>query len=438
MLGTVAAQTASGGDTAWTGTLNDILVESDAGSISCDLKNNDVSHAAYIDSPAGMPTIPAEATDIEFYAQCRLATPSGTVTAHMRILTGSTIDSANQVLLPTSNNDAFETLTVDPGDTWGITPVIADINAGFGAAVVITNSSGSNNKVSSLAWIKVGIRWCTGSEPPPPSEGEGQVLLTDSGTWTVPAGVTSICVVCVGGGGAGGATDFAVYGGGGGGGLAYVNDAAVTPGQQIAYRAGAGGVASGTTGGSGQSSYLTGICEAGGGAGGKSSGTASGGAPITGVGGNGGVGGAVSSSRCTGGGGAGGYTGNGGVGGDDNGGVTPTNGAGGGGGGGCGGRNSNATGGGGGGGVGVLGEGASGTATETRGKPGTGGSGGSSGEDVAGQNGTAGAGGNYGGGGGGDNNYEGDGTDAQGHGAPGAVRIIWGAGRSFPNNAGDV
>ena len=37
-------------------------------------------------------------------------------------------------------------------------------------------------------------------EGPPP---EGQVVFSTPGTsnWTVPSGVTSICVVCVGGGG---------------------------------------------------------------------------------------------------------------------------------------------------------------------------------------------------------------------------------------------
>ena len=50
--------------------------------------------------------------------------------------------------------------------------------------------------------------------------------------WMVPAGVTSVCVVCVGNGGAGIQFGGIVYGGGGGG-LAYKNNITVTPGDSI-------------------------------------------------------------------------------------------------------------------------------------------------------------------------------------------------------------
>ena len=56
----------------------------------------------------------------------------------------------------------------------------------------------------------------------------------------------------------------------------------------------------------------------------------------------------------------------------------------------------------------------------------TGGSGGQNALGTGAQNSTSATGGNYGGGGG---------AIAGGGGASGAVRIIWGAGRSFPNNA---
>ena len=47
----------------------------------------------------------------------------------------------------------------------------------------------------------------------------GQQAFTTPGTysWTAPAGVTSVSVVCVGGGGAGGTNGIVFYGGGGGG-----------------------------------------------------------------------------------------------------------------------------------------------------------------------------------------------------------------------------
>lgn len=66
-----------------------------------------------------------------------------------------------------------------------------------------------------------------------------------TGTWTVPAGVTSVSVVCIGGGGGG------VYfgtngtsgggGGGGGGGTTYRNAIAVTAGEVLSYAVGGGG-----------------------------------------------------------------------------------------------------------------------------------------------------------------------------------------------------
>jgi hypothetical protein len=64
-------------------------------------------------------------------------------------------------------------------------------------------------------------------------------------TWTVPVGVTSISMVCVGGGGAGGPSrlisttgHLIMCGGGGGGALAYRNNYAVTPGQVLTINPG--------------------------------------------------------------------------------------------------------------------------------------------------------------------------------------------------------
>lgn len=60
----------------------------------------------------------------------------------------------------------------------------------------------------------------------------GQQLYTANGTFVVPAGVTSICVVAIGGGGPR-SYDGTDYSGGGGGGLAYANAIAVTPGESL-------------------------------------------------------------------------------------------------------------------------------------------------------------------------------------------------------------
>ena len=92
----------------------------------------------------------------------------------------------------------------------------------------------------------------------------GQVAFTTAGTtsWTVPAGVTSICAVLVGGGGGGAGhstTNVAGSGGGAGGGLRWINNLAVTPGETLTIVVGAGGTAGTTTsnnGGSGGQSRI--------------------------------------------------------------------------------------------------------------------------------------------------------------------------------------
>ena len=159
----------------------------------------------------------------------------------------------------------------------------------------------------------------------------GEVSYTVPGTyyWTCPEGVTSVSAVAIGGGGGG--TSW--YGGsqsgtgGGGGGLGYRNNIAVTPGNTYTVVVGAGGAEGyGATGGSGGLSYFIDLTTAGyGGAGGKAqygSGDVTGGAGGTYAGTGGGAGGTgivmdvtYKTGQCGGGSGAGGYGGTGGYGG---------------------------------------------------------------------------------------------------------------------------
>jgi len=267
----------------------------------------------------------------------------------------------------------------------------------------------------------------------------GQQAYTTAGTYTftVPAGVTSISVLCISGGGGG------AFLSGKGGNLAYSNNISVTAGQTYTVIVGNAGTA-------GFPSIFTQ-----GGTGGSSTFQISGGGTILVRSGDPGTsnigdvsysGGSGDSSGNTrqGAGGAAGYAGNGGAGGFDtyvyaegnNGG----NGTGGGGGGGSGGGavvdgdTFYSYAGGNGGGVGILGQGANGT-------------GGIASPANIGSNGTAGSGGSdrvYGGGGA-CGSYIADipsdtitAEDLGTAGGVGAVRIIWGSGRSYPNNAGNV
>ena len=250
-------------------------------------------------------------------------------------------------------------------------------------------------------------------------------------TWTCPADVTSISVVCVGGGGGGlyFATNRASYSysmnGGAGGGLGWKNTITVVPGQTYTVVVGAAGSAGVYSTGStiGGTSYFinTGTVSATGGSPGRYNTADIAGGTYTGDGG--GVGGNSGSNSSTGygptgGGGAGGYSGNGGRGGSRN--LTAVAGAGGAGGGG--GWSPSFFESFGGGGVGLYGETSNGTAGAANVQAG-GGSGG--GVSSSAQHGGA-----YGGGGGGNSSsFSGTG----GNGGTGAVRIVWGDTREFPS-----
>lgn len=277
----------------------------------------------------------------------------------------------------------------------------------------------------------------------------GQREFTSVGTqnWTVPADVTSISIVAIGGGGGGGGggsgSYYKVGAGGGGGGLGYANNVAVTPGQTLSITVGGGGTGggantNGTNGGVSEvkndlGQTLIRVTGGGGGAGANGSSAASGGAGgnrVTATGGGaGGAGGTAGSqsSYAGGGGGGGGYSGSGGAGG-----ASSSNGAAGGGGGGGGGKGAQLGQykGGGGGGVGTYGQGTGGAQQMTYSGGGNGGSGGS--------NGTGEHAGAYGGGGGG-GGYVAYSAAVGGNGGQGAVRIIWGSNRTFPNtNTGNL
>ena len=263
-------------------------------------------------------------------------------------------------------------------------------------------------------------------------------------TWTVPAGVTSVSVLCIGGGGGCVLYPSGTVGasGGGGGALAYKNNISVTPGQTITYNVGDGGkgatnqsnsvpddVISGNYAEAGTPSWFSGtnvndaVVMAYQGAGAQNYTGGTGGEFSNSTGDGGGSGGTGGSNGGTHsywafGGGAAGYSGDGG-----NGGLWPaggnnyggSGGSGGGAGGGSGWANQCGT--------GAFGEGASGVA-------GQGGSGGF--PQSAGQAGYYPNGGKYGGGG--SSHGSGSGSSAM-RGAQGVVRIVWstdGTTREFP------
>ena len=263
----------------------------------------------------------------------------------------------------------------------------------------------------------------------------GEHIYTTPGThtWTCPADITSVSVVCVGGGGGGlyytstTATHSYHMNGGAGGGLGWKNTIPVVPGQTytvVVGAAGSEGVYSNSSTVGGTSYFInTSTVSATGGQPGRYNTTDILGGTYTGDGGgDGGNSGQAGSTGngSTGGGGAGGYTGNGGRGGSR--GQTAFVGAGGAGGGG--GWSTSLYKGFGGGGVGLYGSTTNGTAGAANTQAG-GGSGGGAGSSTQ-------HGGYYGGGGGGSSSSYSN-THTGGNGGTGAVRIVWGDTREFPS-----
>ena len=314
----------------------------------------------------------------------------------------------------------------------------------------------------------------------------GSQTFTTTQSWIVPSGVTSVSAVVIGGGGGGAGhllagsnniTNTGSGGGGGGGGLAWAESIPVTPGEELTVSvgvAGAAGTANGSSGGSGGDSLIrrgnTVLISAQGGSGGQQTWAtfqdptqSTGGATNNGgtggsitlfdssvtaagqtQGNTGGTGGNTDGQRGGGGGGTAGYTG---AGGNGAGRTTQEPGSGSGGGGGGAHESANfyytvsgtgiydPTTGGGGGGTGILGAGSSGSAgtqgsaaAYTSDKNGQGGSGGADGTGTGGQYG-AGGGGSSGG------NNTAIPSDIGAAGNRGVVRLVWGSGYSYPNNA---
>ena len=278
----------------------------------------------------------------------------------------------------------------------------------------------------------------------------GEQIYTTPGTysWICPDVVTNVSVVCVGGGGSG--WSYSQYSkGAGGGGLGWKNNISVTAGQSYTVVVGEGGPSPSATSetncgnGPGGDSYFinTNTVKGGGGGAGKfeeAIGIGGAGGNFVGDGGGNGGNGGANNTCCGGGGGAGGYSGNGGDayynltsdsttlghGSDGEGGA-----------GGAGGAGYSDDTAGSGGGVGLFGEGTRGTGGNGTSSDGFGGNGGSGGTDANDSTPYSSANKNrpglYGGGTGASDNSFIEVSD----GGSGAVRIIWGYNRTFPNNA---
>jgi hypothetical protein len=360
---------------------------------------NDLSGAAGITGPAGYT---GSASTVAGYTGSAGSAGSAGTTGY----TGSSGRS-------TATTGSTAPVSPSIGDFWYYTPTDTILNyANVGVTNAWVDISGPVTNFGTSAATLAAI----GASLPQ----TGQVEYTTAGTysWIAPAGITSVCVVCVGGGGAGfSSSTNSQQATGGGGGLGWKNNISVTPGQSYTVVVGSGGsqayLGGPTT--NAQDSYFIAV---------NNNAYATGKGGVSATSGNGGTGGVYygdgggnggngsnnisGSNNSVGGGGAGGYSGNGANGRNSGGGpgfAAPA----GSGAGGSGGTNGN-----GGGGVGILGRGADGNEY----------AGGGSGGGGGGFYGSSGA---YGGGG--SNHY----NQFFAGPAGGAVRIIWGPGRAFPS-----
>ncbi len=338
------------------------------------------------------------------------------------------------------------TATVTQADNvFTISPSTTEANAGI-FTLTFSASDGVNQSVASSDFSLAFA---------PPAAG---VLFTTYGqhTWTVPDGVTSVSVVCIGGGGGGGGilawtgNDPRGPGGGAGGGLGYKNNISVTPGSSVTVVVGEGGNGNGGSGNTvaygiaGGDSYFSSdtTVKGGGGLGGQGSNTnaytyytpnnRAGGTYVGdggGNGGNGGKGGGFYDPDAAGGGGAGGYSAAGGIGDNVDGGTYGS----GSGGSASGGQSHGSSQAHGGGGVNPYG---SGTAGSSQAQGGSGGGNGNNTPPTSNNAHDVTGGGAYGGGGGGRTGSNGNYTAHKG--ANGVVRVIWGDGRSFPSTNVDL
>ena len=140
-------------------------------------------------------------------------------------------------------------VTYTSSNTAAATIVNGNIHIVGGGSSIITASQGGNSSYNAAISVTQNLA----------VPAVNQATITTSGTWTCPAGVTSIQVEAWGGGGSGGSSSTGGVGGGGAGGSYVINqNVTVVPGTSYTVTIGTGGVANnngsanGTAGGNSQ------------------------------------------------------------------------------------------------------------------------------------------------------------------------------------------
>lgn len=116
----------------------------------------------------------------------------------------------------------FPAETTYPGGSINLKDGAGTIQLGTGATLTLPNTTGT-------------VALTSDAFP------HDMIRLSGSGTWTIPSGVTSFKVTCIGGGGSGSAQYFYGGGGGGGGGAVIALFKSLAPGTSFTYAVGTGG-----------------------------------------------------------------------------------------------------------------------------------------------------------------------------------------------------
>lgn len=197
-------------------------------------------------------------------------------------------DDAGVVLVDAAT--ASRTITLPPANAAGGRPLrftFIRVDAAAANAVTIGRAGGDTIEGLTAITVPLGGRlvlsgdgassWLRAGGAAP--LGRMQAFVS-SGSFSVPAGVRRVRVVCTGGGGGGAGCGVGNSGGGGGAGGTAIGWFDVTPGVAITVTIGAGGsagVSGGGSGGVGGTSSFGALCSATGGAGGTVDGTGQGG-----------------------------------------------------------------------------------------------------------------------------------------------------------------
>jgi len=260
-LGTVAEQiNQSGGEDDWVNP-NNSLVATDAAGSTSEIKNTaltyTLSHNTY--GFALPEDVQSNVIITGFHGEVRVAANAEIKHFFTVVLDGAILGTWQA---HASSPTSVTTLSWDvPDDLMGVVTALtaAQVNsAGFGFGYYAERVSGSDTYTTQVNWLKGGVRYTTGGEPPPPAcDGTPTTYNSGSGSYLVLGQCNILTVECWGSGSSGTGERSSSVGGNGGGGGAYSKKVFYGASGSYNYSVGAGGAAtSSDNGNAGNASWF--------------------------------------------------------------------------------------------------------------------------------------------------------------------------------------